>query len=120
MATTYNGKILRVNLSNRTTKVEELDLNLAKKFIGGRGLGSKILFDEVNPMVDPLSPDNKIIIASGPLTGASVPTGCRYMVITKSPLNNFITSSNSGGVWGAKLKYAGFDLLASETDVFGI
>ena len=114
MATAYSGKILRVNLTNRTCKTEELDLNMAKKFVGGRGLGSKILFDEVDPTVDPLSPGNKVIIANGPLTGAAVPTGCRYMVITKSPLNNFITSSNSGGIWGAKLKYAGFDAIILE------
>ncbi|MCL2851683.1 MAG: aldehyde ferredoxin oxidoreductase family protein [Defluviitaleaceae bacterium] len=114
MATSYNGKILRVNLTERSCKVEDLDLNLAKKFVGGRGLGSKILFDEVDPKVDPLSPENKVIIATGPLTGVAVPTGCRYMVITKSPLNNMIACSNSGGVWGAKLKYAGFDLMILE------
>ena len=114
MTTSYNEKILRINLTDRTYAVENLDMNLAKKFIGGRGLGTKILFDEVDPMVDPLSPENKVIIANGPLTGAAVPTGCRYMVITKSPLNNYITSSNSGGIWGAKLKYAGYDALILE------
>jgi aldehyde:ferredoxin oxidoreductase len=114
MATAYKGKILRVNLTDRTSKVEDLDLNKAKKFVGGRGLGTKILFDEVDATVDPLSPENKVIIANGPLTGAAVPTGCRYMVITKSPLNNCIASSNSGGIWGAKLKYAGFDALILE------
>jgi aldehyde:ferredoxin oxidoreductase len=114
MVTSYKGKILRVNLTDRTSKVEDLDMCLAKKFVGGRGLGTKILFDEVDPMVDPLSPENKVIIANGPLTGAAVPTGCRYMVVTKSPLNNRIASSNSGGIWGAKLKYAGFDALILE------
>ena len=114
MANAYNGKILRVNLTDRTWKVEDLDVNLAKKFVGGRGLGTKLLFDEVDPMVDPLSPENKVFIINGPLTGAAVPTGCRYMVVTKSPLNNCIASSNSGGIWGAKLKYAGYDALALE------
>ena len=114
MATSYNGKILRVDLTAKVCKVENLDLNLAKKFIGGRGLGSKMLFDEIDPMVDPLSPGNKVIIITGPLTGAAVPTGCRYMVVTKSPLNNMIASSNSGGVWGAKLKYAGLDMVILE------
>ena len=110
----YSGKILRINLTEGTCKSEDLDMAMAKKFIGGRGLGSKILFDELDHMVDPLSPDNKVIIANGPLTGVAVPTGCRYMVITKSPLNNYITSSNSGGIWGAKLKYAGYDALILE------
>ena len=114
MATSYNGKILRVNLSDKSFKVEDLDLNLAKKFIGGRGLGTKLYMDEVSPTVDPLSPENKVVIASGPLTGAAVPTGCRYMVITKSPLTGMIASSNSGGRWGAVLKYAGFDAIILE------
>ena len=114
MTTSYNGKILRVNLTDRTSKVEQLDIDIAKKFIGGRGLGTKILLDEIDPTIDPLSPENKIVIATGPMTGVSVPTGCRYMVVTKSPLNNYVASSNSGGIWGAKLKYAGYDVLILE------
>jgi len=114
MANAYKGKILRVNLTDRTWSAEDLDINMAKKFVGGRGLGTKILIDEIDPEVDPLSPGNKVVIANGPLTGAAVPTGCRYMVITKSPLNNCIASSNSGGIWGAKLKYAGYDALILE------
>ena len=114
MATSYNGKILRVNLSDKSFKVEDLDLNVAKKFIGGRGLGTKLYMDEVCPTIDPLSPENKVVIASGPLTGASVPTGCRYMVVTKSPLTGMIASSNSGGKWGAVLKYAGYDAIILE------
>ena len=114
MANAYNGKMLRVNLTDRTWKVEDLDVNMAKKYVGGRGLGTKLLFDEVDPMVDPLSPENKVFLCTGPLTGAAVPTGCRYMVVTKSPLNNCIASSNSGGIWGAKLKYAGYDVLVLE------
>ena len=114
MATSYSGKILRVDLSKKTCKTEDLDLALAKKFIGGRGLGTKILMDEVSPEVDALSPENKALIITGPLTGAPVPTGGRYMVVTKSPLTGMIASSNSGGVWGAKLKYAGFDMVILE------
>ena len=110
----YNGKILRVNLSDKSHKVEDLDLSLAKKFIGGRGLGTKLLMDEVSPEVDPLSPENKVVIATGPLTGVSVPTGTRYMVVTKSPLTGMIASSNSGGKWGATLKYAGYDAIILE------
>ncbi len=114
MSTTYNLKMLRVNLTDQTIKTEDLDEKLAKKFLGGRGLGTKILYDEGVATVDPLSPENKLIFINGPLTGANVPTGGRYMVVTKAPLNNMIASSNSGGVWGARLKYAGYDALIVE------
>ncbi len=114
MSTTYNLKMLRVNLTDRTIKTEDLDEKLAKKFLGGRGLGTKILYDEGVATVEPLSPENKLIFINGPLTGANVPTGGRYMVVTKAPLNNMIASSNSGGVWGARLKYAGYDALIVE------
>ena len=114
MKTTYNGKMLRINLTSGEMKVEQLDLDLAKKFIGGRGLGTKILMDEGIAKVDPLSEQNKLIYITGPMTGAAVPTGGRYMVVTKSPLNNMIASSNSGGQWGAHLKYAGWDAIIVE------
>ncbi|MEK6266840.1 MAG: aldehyde ferredoxin oxidoreductase, partial [Clostridium sp.] len=110
----YNGKILRINLKDRTVKVEALDLEMAKKFIGGRGLGTKIFMDEVDPMVDPLSPENKLIIVTGPLTGTPVPTGGRYMVVTKSPQSGTIACSNSGGYWGAEFKATGYDIIILE------
>lgn len=109
MKTSYNEKLLRINLTTNEIKVEPLNLEIAKKFIGARGLGSKILLDEIDPSVDPLSSKNKLVIMTGPVTGASVPTGGRYVVVTKSPLTGMIACSNSGGEWGAKLKYSGFD-----------
>lgn len=110
----YNGKILRINLKEKTIKVETLNVEEAKKFIGGRGFGTKIMMDEVDPKVDALSPENKLIVMAGPLTGTTVPTGGRYMVVTKSPLSNTIASSNSGGYWGAELKAAGYDAIIVE------
>ena len=110
----YNGKILRVNLTDGSWKTEELDLEMAKKFIGGRGLGTKMMMDEVDPKVDPLSPENKLFVVTGPMTGNPVATGGRYMVVTKSPLSNTIASSNSGGKWGAELKFSGWDIIAFE------
>lgn len=110
----YNGKILRVNLKEMSFKVEDLDLEKAKKYLGGRGLGTKILSEEVDPTIDPLSPENKLIVMSGPLTGTPTPTGGRYMVVTKSPLSGTIASSNSGGYWGAELKAAGYDIIIVE------
>ncbi len=108
------GKLIRVDLTKGEWKVEELDQKMAAKFIGGRGLGSKILFDEIDPKVDPFSPNNKLIMATGPLTGTSASAAGRYMVITKSPLTGTIACSNSGGHFGAELKFAGFDLIIFE------
>ena len=114
MANAYYEKIARINLTTGTVTVEKLDVDLAKKFIGGRGLGTKIIYDEGCATVDPLGPDNKLVYATGPLTGAGAPSTGRYMVITKSPLTGMIACSNSGGIWGAKLKYAGWDALIVE------
>lgn len=105
----YNGKLIRVDLTKGTIKVENLDMEMAGKYIGGRGIGTKILTDEVSPKVDALSPENKLIFMTGPLSGTNTPTGGRYMVITKSPLTGTVACSNSGGYWGAELKFAGYD-----------
>ena len=110
----YQGKVLRIDLSKGVSKVEDLNLDEAKKFIGGRGLGTKLFVDEVSPSVDALSPENKILFATGPLTGTPTPTGGRYMVVTKSPLTGTIASSNSGGYWGAELKFSGYDVIIVE------
>jgi len=110
----YTGQFLRINLSAGRIDKEELDLELAKKFIGGRGLASYFLTQEIEPEVDPLSQANKIIFATGPLTGSRAPTAGRYMVVTKSPLSGTIASSNSGGFWGAELKRAGYDFIIVE------
>lgn len=114
MSGAYYEKIARINLSTGEIKAEKLDLELAHKFIGGRGLGTKILYDEGVATVDPLSPENKLVYITGPMTGASAPSTGRYMVVTKSPLTGMIACSNSGGIWGAKLKYAGWDAIIVE------
>ena len=114
MVTSYNGEVLRVNLTERTINVEPLDMEKAVKYIGGRGLGTRMLLDEGCATVEPLSADNKLIYITGPMTGTAVPTGGRYMVVTKSPLTGMIACSNSGGVWGAMLKYAGWDAIIVE------
>lgn len=110
----YVGKVLRVNFSTQEVKVGELNLELAQKYIGARGLGVKTFIDEVDPKVDPLSEDNKLIIATGPLTGAPMPTSGRYMVVTKAPLTGTIAISNSGGKWGVKFKSTGYDMIIME------
>lgn len=110
----YHGKILRINLATKEIKPENLSKDLAKKYIGGRGLGTKIFSDEVDPKIDAFSPKNKLIFATGALTSTIAPTGGRYMVITKSPLTGTIASSNSGGFFGYKLKSTGYDMLIFE------
>lgn len=110
----WTGKLLRVNLTEGTITTEALRKPWAEEYIGARGLGSKYLYEEVDPAVDPLSPENKIIFATGPLTGTLATSGGRYNVVTKGPLTGTIAASNSGGYWGPELKYAGYDMIIIE------
>ncbi len=110
----WAGKILRVNLTAGTVKSEPLNMEWARAYLGSRGLATKYLVEEMDPKVDPLSPDNKIIWATGPLTGTMASTGGRYTVVTKGPLTGAIACSNSGGYWGAELKMAGWDMVIFE------
>jgi aldehyde:ferredoxin oxidoreductase len=105
----YMGEILRVDLSAHAVRYEPFNTKWAADFIGGRGLGMRYLMDEVDPRCEPLSPENKLIMMTGPLTGTSAPTGGRYMIMTKSPLTGAVTCSNSGGKFPAALKQAGID-----------
>lgn len=114
MNSTYRFKRARINLTNGNIEHETFELDEAKKFIGGRGLATKWLYDEGVATVDPLSEDNKLVFINGPLTGSQSPTAGRYMIVTKAPLNGLIASANSGGTWGARLKYAGYDALIVE------
>jgi aldehyde:ferredoxin oxidoreductase len=108
------GTILRVNLTTGNITKEALNQKDAKLYLGARGLGSKILTDEVDPKVDPLSPENKLIFAPGPFSGTFAPSGGRYEVVTKGPLTGTIAASNSGGSFGPELKYAGYDAVIFE------
>ena len=108
------NSVLRVNLSTGKISRESLDPDIVSKFLGGRGLGTWYLRHEVEPTTDPLAPENKVFLTPGPLTGTSVPTSARYMVVTKSPLNGGVACSNSGGFWGPELRFAGYDVLIVE------
>ncbi|MHA1238765.1 MAG: aldehyde ferredoxin oxidoreductase family protein [Candidatus Odinarchaeia archaeon] len=101
--------VLRVNLTKLSLRKEKISSSIVRKFIGGRGLGVKILYDEVKPGIDPLSPDNKLIFATGPVASTIVPTGNRFHIVTKSPLTGGIGESNCGGSWGAELRSTGFN-----------
>ena len=103
------GTILRVNLTEGTIKKEPLNMQDANDFVGARGLGTKYYCNEVDPKVDPLSPENKLIFMTGPLTGTAATSGGRYEVVSKAPLTGIIGAANSGGHFGPELKYAGYD-----------
>ncbi|KQW66262.1 MULTISPECIES: aldehyde ferredoxin oxidoreductase family protein [unclassified Methylibium] len=110
----WAGKILRVNLTAGTVSSEPLNMEWARAYLGSRGMATKYLVSEIDPKVDPLAPENKIIWATGPLTGTMASTGGRYTVVTKGPLTGAIACSNSGGYWGAELKFAGWDMVIFE------
>jgi aldehyde:ferredoxin oxidoreductase len=112
MAWTKN--ILRVNLEAGTCTTEPLNMAWAHDYLGQRGLATKYLVSEIDPKVDPFSPDNTLIFVTGPLTGTMAATGGRYSVVTKGPLTGAIACSNSGGYFGAELKFAGWDMVIVE------
>ena len=105
----YIGKILFVNLSTAEIKEEILEEKVCRDFIGGYGVGVRILYDRQKAGVDPLGPENTLGLISGPLTGTPVPTGARYAAVAKSPLTGGWGDANSGGEFGPYLKFAGFD-----------
>lgn len=105
----YTGTILRVNLENKTIVKEPLNRKAAEEYVGARGLGTKYFCDEVDPKVDALGPDNKLIFMTGPLTGTAACCSGRYEVVAKAPLTGTIGAANSGGHFGPELKYAGYD-----------
>jgi aldehyde:ferredoxin oxidoreductase len=110
----WTGTVLRINLTEGTVQKEPLRIDDAEQYIGSRGLGSKYFVDEVDPTIDALGPENKLIYATGPLTGTmGVSTG-RHDIIAKGPLNNTLAASNSGGYFGPEVKYAGYDMVIFE------
>lgn len=111
---TWTTKILRVNLTEGTCTPEPLNMEWASQYLGQRGLATRYLVEEVDPTCDALGPDNKLIMATGPLTGTMASTGGRYSVITKSPLTGAVACSNSGGFIGAEMKSAGWDMIIFE------
>jgi aldehyde:ferredoxin oxidoreductase len=110
----WQKRILRVNLTEGKAASEPLNMEWAHDYLGERGLATKYLYEAMDPKADPLGPDNVLIFATGPLTGTMASTSGRYAVVTKGPLTNAIACSNSGGKFGAELKFAGYDLLIIE------
>ncbi len=110
----WMGKILRVDLNKKKISSQSLTKEQSEMFLGGRGLGVEMLFREIPRGTDPLSPENKLIFATGPLTGTGAPTSGRYSVITRSPLTGTVFDSNSGGHFGVQLKRCGLDAVIVE------
>ena len=106
----YADHIARIDLASGKVTYEGINEEDARKYIGGRGLGVKYVFDN-GPTVDPLSPDNLLCFMVGPLVGTDVTMSGRMAIVTKSPLTGTVTDSHHGGWSGARLRWAGFDAL---------
>ncbi|HID25371.1 MAG TPA: aldehyde ferredoxin oxidoreductase [Thermoplasmata archaeon] len=107
----YTGRMLKVDLSTGDIKGFPMNKEDAERFIGGKGLGAKMLFDLLDAEVDPLSPENVLIFVTGPLTGTSMPTSGRFAVVTKSPLTGLFLDTQVGGYFGPEMKFAGYDAI---------
>ena len=110
----WQNRVLRVNLTEGSISVEPLNMQWAQEYLGERGLATKYLMEGMDPRADAMSPENMLIFATGPLTGTMSSTSGRFAVVTKGPLTNAIACSNSGGKFGASLKFAGYDMLILE------
>ncbi|MDM7995471.1 MAG: aldehyde ferredoxin oxidoreductase family protein [Acidobacteriota bacterium] len=108
------GCYLRIDLGSGTVRKEPLPADLARKYLGGRGLGTHFMMAEVDPKIDPLDQKNKLIFAAGPLCGTNAPSASHFDVVSKGPLNGTIAASSSGGLFGPMLKYAGYDMIILE------
>jgi aldehyde:ferredoxin oxidoreductase len=107
----YGGKILKVDLSSHEVHSEPLSEDTVHNFIGGRGLTSSILLNEMDPGTEVYSDRNLLVFAIGPLTGSGVPASCRFVVASKSPVTGILGDGNAGGYWGPELKFAGYDAI---------
>ncbi|MDH4208947.1 MAG: aldehyde ferredoxin oxidoreductase family protein [Anaerolineae bacterium] len=110
----YGGQVLRVNLTRGTVDTSELDPNLARDYLGGRGFAAKILYSELEKGIDPLGEANKVIAAAGPLSGLLIPGAGKTTFAAKSPATGGYGDSNMGGLFSAEMKYAGYDLIIVE------
>jgi len=110
----WTGQILRVNLTTKTFKVESFTEDFARKWIGGRGFAVKILYDELEPGIDPLGPDNKFVVAVGPIAGIPAPNTGKTVVAAKSPMTGGYGDGNLGTRITENLRKCGYDALIVE------
>ena len=109
-----NNKLLRINLTTKSISIEEIPDSVVYDYLGGTGYITYYLNKELDPKIDSLSPDNKVIVAPGPIQGTTVPVSGRYAVGTKSPLTGLFLDSNVGGFFGQEIRMAGYDLIIIE------
>ncbi|MFX0038136.1 MAG: aldehyde ferredoxin oxidoreductase family protein [Promethearchaeota archaeon] len=118
----FVGKILKINLSSKKISEELLDEKIVKDFLGGAGYCCKYLYDYIDKNTDPISPDNILMMMTGPFCGSNIPTSGRFVVCAKSPYTGIWGESNCGGYFGPELKKAGYDGIiikgASENPVY--
>ncbi|MGD9301327.1 MAG: aldehyde ferredoxin oxidoreductase family protein [Desulfobacterales bacterium] len=118
----YTGRILHVDLTNRKIDIEQKDEAFFRSYLGGRGIGYHYLMNMVPPGVDPLSPENILVLATGVMTGSPLAASCRFAAVGKSPLTGTAAESEAAGFFGPELKKAGFDAVVlagrSETPVY--
>ena len=107
----WTGKTITIDLTEGRISEKKSDTDILHSFIGGRGLGVKLYYDSIEPDINPLSPENNLIFATGPLTGTSAPMSGRHAMVSRSPLTGTIFDSSSGGFFGKELKFAGLDAL---------
>ena len=110
----WTDSFLKVNLTNSKTTIQKYDEHIAKNFLGGRGLAVKILWDNLKPGTDPLSPDNLLIFAAGPLTGIGLPNSGKLVIASKSPLTGGYGDGNSGSWVAVNMRKAGYDAIIIE------
>jgi len=107
----YFGKVLRVDLSTGEVGEQELGEATLRRFVGGSGLGARLIYDETDRRTDPLGPENRLVFAAGPLTGTMATTSSRHSVCCRSPLTGIWGEASAAGTWAAGLKAAGYDAL---------
>lgn len=110
----YKDKVLRIDLNDKKAETEPLNMEWAEKYIGGKGLGIKYIYEELKPGIDPLSEENKLLLMTGPLTGTPVPCSGKLAIASKSPATGTILDCSIGGHSALKIKYAGYDAVMIE------
>jgi aldehyde:ferredoxin oxidoreductase len=105
----YNGRILRIDLTNKKMFIDKFTETEARRYLGGRALAINILFNELKPLIDPLGPENKLVFAAGPFAATGFPLNSRWIVAAKSPLTGIYGEAACGGTFAVQLRKAGYD-----------
>ena len=110
----YQNKVLRIDLTKKGASFEPLRMDFARKYVGSKGLAIRYMYEELKPGIDPLGPENKLFLTTGPLTGTPVPCSGKLSVAAKSPATGTMNDCSIGGHVGIRLKFAGYDMVIFE------